>query len=71
VFHLQSPRLDKIEVEREGAARRAKLTYLRGRVGKQALAVDEKVMAEEQAPAGAKPAAEAKPAEAPAAEAKK
>lgn len=56
VFHLHSPRLDKIEVEREGAARRAKLNYLRGRVGKQALAVDEKVMVEEQAPAAAKPA---------------
>lgn len=55
VFHLHSPRLDKIEVEREGAARRAKLNYLRGRVGKQALAVDEKVMVEEQ-PAAAKPA---------------
>ncbi|MBI5395294.1 MAG: 50S ribosomal protein L19 [Verrucomicrobia bacterium] len=63
VFHLHSPRIEKIEVEREGAARRAKLNYLRGRVGKQALAVDEKVMVEQQA-------AEPKPAAAPAEPAK-
>jgi large subunit ribosomal protein L19 len=56
VFHLHSPRIDKVEVEREGAARRAKLNYLRGRVGKQALAVDEKAMFEEPVAAGAKPA---------------
>ena len=29
VFPLHSPRVDKIEVERKGAVRRAKLTYLR------------------------------------------
>jgi large subunit ribosomal protein L19 len=75
IFPLHSPRLEKIEVEREGSTRRAKLNYLRSRKGKQALAVDEKMMTAEEAvaakaaaKAGAKPA-EAK-AEAPAAPAK-
>jgi large subunit ribosomal protein L19 len=42
VFPLHSPRVDKIEVERHGAVRRAKLTYLRKRIGKSAVAVKEK-----------------------------
>src|SRR5260221_12187769 len=42
VFPIHSPRVDKIEVERQGAVRRAKLTYLRKRVGKGATAVKEK-----------------------------
>jgi len=42
VFPVHSPRVDKIEVEREGAVRRAKLTYLRKRIGKGAVAVKEK-----------------------------
>src|SRR5215212_4116729 len=42
VFPLHSPRVDKIEVERQGAVRRAKLTYLRKRIGKSAVAVKEK-----------------------------
>src|SRR5213592_2736747 len=42
VFPLHSPRVDRIEVERQGAVRRAKLTYLRKRLGKGATLVREK-----------------------------
>ena len=42
VFPLHSPRVEKVEVEREGAVRRAKLTYLRKRLGKGATLVKEK-----------------------------
>jgi len=42
VFPVNSPRVDKIEVERQGSVRRAKLTYLRKRIGKGATAVKEK-----------------------------
>jgi large subunit ribosomal protein L19 len=33
-FPLHSPRIDKVEVKRSGVVRRAKLYFLRGRVGK-------------------------------------
>jgi large subunit ribosomal protein L19 len=42
VFPLHSPRVEKVEVERKGSVRRAKLTYLRQRIGKSAMAVKEK-----------------------------
>src|ERR1700678_1413410 len=45
VFPVNSPRIEKIEVEREGKVRRAKLFYLRGRKGKEALFVKERVSA--------------------------
>lgn len=42
VFPVHSPRVEKIEVERQGHVRRAKLTYLRKRLGKGATLVKEK-----------------------------
>ena len=36
IFPLHSPVIDRIEVERQGSVRRAKLYYLRGRKGKAA-----------------------------------
>jgi large subunit ribosomal protein L19 len=41
VFPVHSPRIAKVEVEKQGKARRAKLNYLRGRKGKEATAVRE------------------------------
>jgi large subunit ribosomal protein L19 len=41
IFPYHSPRVDKIEVERQGDVRRAKLTYLRKRLGKGATLVKE------------------------------
>ena len=52
IFPTHSPRVDKIEVEREGQVRRAKLTYLRERIGRGATLVKEKTAP--QAPAKAK-----------------
>jgi large subunit ribosomal protein L19 len=51
IFPIHSPRVDKVEVERTGSVRRAKLTYLRKRIGKGATLVKEKAKAE---PAAAK-----------------
>jgi large subunit ribosomal protein L19 len=42
VFPIHSPRVEKVEVERKGKARRAKLTYLRKRLGKGATLVKER-----------------------------
>lgn len=50
VFPLYSPRIERIEVVRRGAVRRAKLYYLRGRRGKSAR-IREKV---ERRPQGGK-----------------
>ena len=57
VFPLHSPRVDRIEVERKGSVRRAKLTYLRKRLGKRATLVKEM-----EAGAAATPAAPAEKA---------
>src|SRR5512136_1561079 len=54
VFPVHSPRVDKVEVERRGAVRRAKLTYLRKRVGKSATSVKEKARTESAEPASKK-----------------
>ncbi len=71
IFPVHSPRIDKVEVERKGSVRRAKLTYLRQRIGKGATLVKEK---EGRAPAKGKedkaPAAKTEEVMAPAAEAK-
>ncbi len=56
VFPVHSPRVERVEVERKGRARRAKLTYLRKRLGKGATLVKEK---EAKAAAETAPAAPA------------
>jgi len=38
---VHSPRIAKVEVEKQGRARRAKLNYLRSRQGKEATAIRE------------------------------
>ena len=42
IFPINSPRVDKVEIERHGDVRRAKLTYLRKRIGKGATLVKER-----------------------------
>ncbi len=42
VFPVNSPNIDKIEVERESEPMRARLYYLRNRTGKAAMAVNKK-----------------------------
>jgi large subunit ribosomal protein L19 len=60
VFPEHSPRVEKVEVERKGSVRRAKLTYLRQRIGKSATLVKEKEgRVVKTAPAAAAPAARA------------
>src|SRR5438128_1333408 len=53
VFPVHSPRVEKVEVERAGSVRRAKLTYLRKRLGKGATLVKEKESGRVGAPTGA------------------
>lgn len=42
IFPLASPTIERVEVKRKGNVRRAKLYYLRDRVGKRAIKVREK-----------------------------
>ncbi len=46
VFPVHSPRIDKIEVERESIPMRAKMYYMRDRIGKSAMKVKEKRLVE-------------------------
>ena len=46
VFPLHSPKVDRIELLRSGKVHRAKLTYLRKRIGSRATKVDEMSLAE-------------------------
>jgi large subunit ribosomal protein L19 len=63
VFPMHSPRIDKVEVERKGSVRRAKLTYLRQRIGKSATLVKERESRSGTGKAGqTAPAAAAAPA---------
>src|SRR5881409_2905753 len=55
IFPVHSPRVEKVEVERRGEVRRAKLTYLRKRLGKGATLVKER---EGRGAAGVEAAAE-------------
>jgi large subunit ribosomal protein L19 len=42
VFPVNSPNIEKVEIERESKVMRARLYYLRGRIGKRAVQVQEK-----------------------------
>jgi large subunit ribosomal protein L19 len=69
-FPLSSPKIEKIDVAARGDVRRAKLYYLRGRVGKAARVRERRYVAPEKTVAPAPVAADEAPvAEAPAAEA--
>lgn len=48
IFPLVSPWIRKMEVKKAGKVRRAKLYYLRGRIGKSAVKINEYVPAESQ-----------------------
>jgi large subunit ribosomal protein L19 len=65
IFPVHSPKIAKVEVKRTGVTRRAKLYYLRKRVGK-ATRLREKKEKGAEAAAAAKKAAKAKKAAAPA-----
>jgi large subunit ribosomal protein L19 len=61
VFPLHSPAIAKIEVTNKGRVRRAKLNYLRGRIGKSATQVKTAGRETSAAPGPAEPPAEAAP----------
>lgn len=67
VFPVNSPNIEKIEVERDSEVMRARLYYLRDRVGKKAVQVREKRQTESSSGNGATaPAAATSEAAAPA-----
>jgi len=66
VFPVNSPNIEKIEVERESEVMKARLYYLRDRTGKAAVAVKVRENRGEHAAATAAAAAPAVPAAAPA-----
>jgi large subunit ribosomal protein L19 len=68
-FPLHSPRVEKMKVVKSGRPRRAKLYYLRGRIGSKALRIDE-VAAKQTVETEASPATD-KPASKPVADAAK
>ncbi|MGB2600005.1 MAG: 50S ribosomal protein L19 [Candidatus Omnitrophota bacterium] len=49
VFPVHSPLIEKVEVKKKGSVKRAKLYYLRGKKGKKAIKVKEKVAHKEKA----------------------
>jgi large subunit ribosomal protein L19 len=49
VFPIHSPLVEKVEIKKKGSVRRAKLYYLRGKKGKKATKVKEKVAHKEKA----------------------
>lgn len=53
IFPINSPRVEKIEIERKGHVRRAKLYYLRSKIGKSARVKDQKLIIGAAAPAAA------------------
>ncbi|MBL9203303.1 MAG: 50S ribosomal protein L19 [Opitutaceae bacterium] len=67
VFPVNSPNIEKVEIERESQPMRARLYYLRKRTGKAAMAIKEKdrgaeIHAQHEAEKAAKAAAKAAPA---------
>jgi large subunit ribosomal protein L19 len=63
IFPLHSPKIAKIEVKRTGRVRRAKLYYLRGRVGKATRLRERRVKASENGAVGKTKAAAEVPLE--------
>jgi large subunit ribosomal protein L19 len=52
IFPVNSPRVEKFEVTRRGKVRRAKLYYMRNRIGKKATKVKELIKSKKQQAAG-------------------
>lgn len=57
VFPVNSPNIEKVEIDRESRPMRARLYYLRDRVGKKAVQVKEKRLVEAMGAAAETPAA--------------